>query len=78
MKWIKLVGYKIKVNSITGLTDVEKREEEVKNPITKKTETSIVYHVSIFFDGMKIEWYFDNEESANNLYNLIDHSLNEE
>jgi hypothetical protein len=72
MKFITLPGYKIRVDKITGVSDIERSEEVITNSLTKEKEKKILFHLALFFDGNKIEWYFGEEEKALELKKKID------
>jgi hypothetical protein len=67
-KFLKLPGYVIKISTISGLSEIEKVVKAVDNPNKKvdgqKTIDETFYHLSLFFDGSRIEWFFEQEEQA--------------
>jgi hypothetical protein len=77
MTFINLPGYKVRLDLISGVSDVKKTEEMLRDPLTKKESKSTLYHISLFFDGIEIGWYFENQEEAEGLRDTIDKILEE-
>ena len=78
--FIKLPGYLIKVDVITGISDIERIEKIIKKDEKDGTKiippkTEIFYHLSLFFDGNKVEWFFEKEEEAKKVQDDIKNAL---
>lgn len=67
--FIQLPGYMIKISSITGVSDITPIIRDIDKEGKKEKQT--FYGVALFFDGSKIEWFFEKEDEAHKVYNSI-------
>lgn len=61
---LKLPQYLIKFEKISGFTDIQEIEQDIKNKKTGTEEKATLYAFGIYFDGSKIDLYFNIREVA--------------
>lgn len=66
--FIKLPGYVLDLDSVTCVSSIE----QVERPNEKdKNKIETFHHVSVFFDGNRLEWFFQHHEEAEMVRNRI-------
>jgi len=68
MIFINVLGYLIKMDSITCVSDLQ----TIKTFKDKNDKEGIdMYEFSVFFDGNRVSWRFETKEEAEKVRNFI-------
>jgi hypothetical protein len=65
-KFIQILGYNIRLSSITCVGNIQEHDVEVS-----KSERKLVYSFELVFDGNRISWSFEKKEEAEKIRHHI-------